>query len=290
MNNQTWKPRPDILHLQKQKTRREAVLLGASCLMGTSGLAALSTLIGWEIPAISTATAGAEPDPNSEGMIANLEPRELSIVNQEIVQAYRDRYAIFGDTSQIDVMLMDDVNKQEIELPRVMMQGALKRIDPFTARGDLLESYGQYKTFVTVYLDREDSGAVVALELYNPYRYLSETRYRPEREALQAKLHEPEELFAAAITTWGLFPDAFLERYNGLPMVPTGNDRESVTGDEPLRQASWEKQLALLAAEHTLLFASALVKSHTDEGEGVVNTRLTQVAPRLGIVKYQMDL
>ena len=46
-------------------------------------------------------------------------------------------------------------------------------------------------------------------------------------------------------------------------------------------QASWEKQLALMAAENTLLLASALVRSHHDEGEGAVNTRLAQVAPRL---------
>jgi hypothetical protein len=288
MNEQTWKRAPDILH--KQKTRREAVLLGASGLMGTSGLAALSAVIGWKIPAIPTATAGAEPDPNSERMIANLEPQALSSVNQEIVQSYRDRYAIFGDTSQIDVVLMDDVNKQEIELPRAMLQGALKSIDPFTARGDVIESYGHYKNFVAAYLDEEDAGAVIALDLYNPYNYLSETLYRREREALRDKLHAPEELFLAAFTVWRLFPDAFIERYNGLPMAVTGNDQESVTGDEPLLQASWEKKLAFLAAENTLLFASALVRSHKDEGEGLVNTRLTQVAPRLGIVKYQMDL
>ena len=73
-------------------------------------------------------------------------------------------------------------------------------------------------------------------------------------------------------------------------MVPTGNDRENLTSDEPMLKASWEMQLALLAAQNTLLLASALVSIHKDEGEGAINTRLAQVAPRLGIVKYQMDL
>ena len=59
-------------------------------------------------------------------MTADRRRQALSTVHQAIVQSYRDRYAIFGDTSQIDVVLMDDVNKQEIELPRAMMQGALK--------------------------------------------------------------------------------------------------------------------------------------------------------------------
>ena len=65
------------------------------------------------------------------------------------------------------------------------------------------------------------------------------------------ELHAPEEFFPAAFTVWRLFPDAFIERYDGLPMAVTGNDRESVTGDEPLLQASWEKKLALLGGrEH----------------------------------------
>jgi hypothetical protein len=288
MNSLTWQPPPDTL--QQQKTRRDAVLLGASAIMGTAGMAALAAVIGWEVPAFPTSAASAHRGSDAEAVIAGPEPRALSTVNQAIVQSYRDRYAIFGDTSQVAVVLMDDVNKQEVELPRLMMQGAFKAIDPRTARGDLLEAYGHYKTFVADFLDRDDPGATSALELYNPYSYLPSLRYQADRDRRRDQLHEPEELFAAAFTVWRLSPDAFIDRYQAMPMVPAGNEREATTGNGPTLQPSWEKQLALMAAENILLFASALVKTQPEMGEGVVNTRLAQVAPRLGIVKFQMDL
>ena len=170
-----------------------------------------------------------------------------------------------------------------------MLQGALKSIDPFTARGDVIDTTASTR-LCGVYLDEEDAGAVIALDLYNPYNYLSETLYRREREALRHELHAPEELFSAAFTVWRLFPDAFIQRYNGLPMAVTGNDRESVPVMSRCCRPPGRRNSHFLAAENTLLFASALVKSHDDEGEGMINTRLTQVAPRLGIVKYQMEL
>ena len=276
--------------LQKQKTRREAVLLGVSGLMGATGIAALATVIGWEVPALPTSAASADRLTWTEPTSAILESQALSTVQQAILQSYRDRYTIFGDTSRVEVSLMDDPNKQEIELPRVMIRGALKGIVPLTARGDLLEAYGHYKTFVAGFLGQQDAGAGDALALYNPYNYLSLPLYRSDRDALQERLHEPEELFAAAFTVWRLFPDTFLERYNALPMIPTSNERETMTGNGPTLQASWEKQLVLMTAENILRFASALVKSHADEGEGIVSNRLAQVAPRLGIVKFQMEL
>ena len=205
------------------------------------------------------------------------------------MQAYRDRYAIFGDTSNVAVTLMDDANKREIELPRLMMLSALQHIDPFTARGDVLEAYGHFKTFVTGYLARGDLNAPAALEIYNPYSYLSQPLYERERNALQDRLYQPEELFAAALTTWGLFPDAFVDRYSRLPMVPTISERETM-GNAPTLEDSWQKQLARMTAQNTLSFAAALVRTDRGEGEGAINTRLAQVAPRLGIVKFKLDL
>lgn len=263
------------------------MLLGVSGIMGAAGLAAMAAVIGWQVPAfpVSAAKANRASRPTNARTAG-----ALSTVNQEIVQAYRDRYAIFGDTSNVAVTLMDDANKQEIELPRLMMLHALQHIDPFTARGDELEAYGRFKTFVRGYLPRDDPNAPGALELYNPYNFLSRTLYVRERASFQDRLFEPEELFAAAITTWGLFPDAFVERYNALPMVPSLSERESVGGNEQSLQDSWQKQLARMAAQNTLYFAAALVKTDPGEGEGAVSTRLAQVAPRLGIVKFQMEL
>jgi hypothetical protein len=276
--------------LQERQTRREAVLLGASGIMGASGLAAMAAVIGWQVPALPISEAKASRGPRAGNGQAGTAPRSLSTVNQQIVQSYRDRYAIFGDTSQVDVAVMDDANKQEIALPRLMMLCALQHIDPITARGDVLEAYGHFKTFVRGYLARGDLNAPAALEIYNPYGYLSETLYLRERASLQDRLFEPEELFAAAITTWGLFPDAFVERYDALPVVPSGSERESMGGGEQSLQDSWQKQLARLTAQNTLSFAAALVKTDVGEGEGAINTRLAQVAPRLGIVKFQLDL
>ncbi len=288
MNTQTWQPTPNIL--QKQQTRREAVLLGVSGLMGATGIAALAAVIGWELPAFPTSAASAERDFDAGRKSAVPEPQALSTVHQATLQSYRERYAIFGDTSQVETTLTDDPNKQEIELPRVMMLGALKAITPLTARGDLLEAYGHYKTFVTGFLAQKDPGAGDALALYNPYTYLSLPLYRSDRDAQQERLHEPEELFAAAFTVWRLFPDAFLERYNALPVIPASSEREAMTGTGSMLQPSWEKQLVLMAAENILRLASALVKSRSDEGEGIVSNRLAQVAPRLGIVKFEMEL
>ena len=107
---------------------------------------------------------------------------------------------------------------------------------------------------------------------------------------MQDRLYEPEELFAAALITWGLFPDAFVERYHGLPMVPGMSEGASVGCSEQSLQDSWEKQLTHMTAQNTVNVAAALVRTDAGEGEGAINTRLTQVAPRLGIVKFQLDL
>jgi len=275
--------------LQQRQTRREAVFVGASGIMGASGLAAMAAVIGWQVPALPIPTAKARQTSRVGSKQTAAAPQALSTVNQELVQSYRDRYAIFGDTSKVEVTLMDDANKQEIELPRLMMLSALQHIDPFTARGDVLEAYGHFKTFVGSYLARGDLNAPAALEIYNPYSYLSQPLYERERNTLQDRLHEPEELFAAALTTWGLFPDAFVDRYNRLPMVPTISERETM-GNAPALQDSWQKQLARMTAQNTLTFAAALVRTDRSEGEGATNTRLAQVAPRLGIVKFQLDL
>lgn len=246
MHRQASHPIPE--NLRTYETRRELLLLCASTLMGTTGIAAMLTVIGWRVPAFPASHAPVQSFSQRESMGTRAERQALSTVNQETVQSYRDRYAIFGDTAHVDIELMDDVNTQQIELPRLMMLNALARIDPLTAHGDVLESYGRYKSFVGSTLEPGQRGADIALELYNPYGYHSETRYWRERQTEQRKLHQPEELFAAAIITWGLFPDAFLERYNSLPMAPTVHDRESMSGDAPLLQASWEKQLVQMTA------------------------------------------
>ena len=156
-----------------------------------------------------------------------MQPRALSTVHQETVQTYRDRYAIFGDTSGIDLELMEDVNTQEIELPRAMLMGALRSIDPITARGDVLEAYGHYKTFVaSIWIGR------TLRRWHRAWSSTTRTATSPRRAIVgngkpgRTNSTNRRSSLPRRSLPGGCSLMRFVERYDGLPMVPTGNDRE----------------------------------------------------------------
>lgn len=269
-----------VAHLETRHTRREAVLLGVSALLGTAGIATIHAGLESPTPPI--------PDdiPQSSPPVATPELHALSTVNDEKLDEYKARYRVFGDTDVETVLIADPV-LQEIELPRLMIKTALERKDWAHARGEELTTYGAWISFVSAQLPERDTKADIALDLFNPYRYLPGNRHLEEAKARGTLLREPQELFAAAITTFALYPDAFIERWNELPDQEAYHEHSS---DQQIISPSWEKSLTRMTADTAINLALSLVADRPGEGEGLRQQKLASVAPRIPIIKFQLEL
>lgn len=224
-----------------------------------------------------------------EDLPATPESQPLSTVKDEILGEYRQRYSVLGDLSDIELDLPDDPEEQAVAVPRQLVKGALAAVDWYQVSGALERTHADFKTFTDVYLARSATKSELALSLYNPYTYLPSWRYHEDADALQEQLHDPNELFANVVTTWATYPDGLIDRWDQLPDETNTSDMAIAHAGDATRP-SWEKQLVQMTTEHALALAYGLVRKEPGEGQGIVATRLAQIAPRLGMIKVSMDL
>jgi hypothetical protein len=285
-------------------TRREALLLAASAAFGAAGLAGSTRVFSADVPSLPpTPTPSPEPVPTATPTPA------LNGPERELIETYARRFLTLGPTPEVTVSDRADVavvhrdrivfpaslfvnaeevkTRQEVELPLAFGQAVLRSLDPGGSPGRVLSAFGRFRTFAELTIGPGEEATDAALDCYNPYAYLSPGRYATERQALAARLKEPEVLFAATVTTWMVFPDALLARYDGMPMEPEQYpERGSVAQLAP----SIEKVTTHRIMAEVYALAAELVQGGATMGEGTIDARLAQLAPRLPIVKFGMVL
>ena len=257
-------------------TRRHTLLLGASVVFGAAGLAGTGRVL-------RSAPALLGPNPSPPATVSTPEASWLpSRFEDELVESYRRRFAVLGELPDLPVDVPADPNAAEIELPYAFARAAFEAISPRTHQGRHLSVQGAFLTF-----HEGLAGSSAALAAYNPYRYLNDALYRPAAERFAERLAEPTGLFAATVTTWVVFPDALIDRYDAFPMVKSGDpDLPSVSVLVP----SPEKEQVGEITRHTYHLASELANAEGTAGEGTVSERLAVIAPRLGLVRFAMGL
>ena len=270
--------RGQLVPTEQEYNRRQILLKGFTAGAGLLGTAGVIAAIRQPMPVYEVH--------NHATPLATVESLPISTVEDEVVEKYRQQYAVFGDTSQVDVELIDDEVAQEIEYPRIMITSAIRNTNWLEQDGFKWKAYGDYKGFVENYFADHKPGASIARDLFNPYSYTPSARFDAVQEERASDMINPDELFAATMTTWGLYPEAFLDRYNDLPMVDNFND---LNPDQPDKQPSWEKYLVAEHSKHALALAIALVKEKSLEGEGAVKRKLASVAPRLWDVAFMFE-
>lgn len=263
---------------QEEYNRRQVILGGFSAGAALLGSAGVLAAIREPIPRYETQ---GTPDVVS----ATPEPLPISTVEDEIVEDYRERYAIFGDTSQVDAVFINDPLELEIEMPRVFIKAAIEDTDWLKQDGFKWTAYGDYRNFIEVNYG-DNASANIARELFNPYSYAPSPRFNAVREDRAKDMTDPDEMFAATITTWALYPEAFLDRFSQMPMVENYND---MNPEQPDTQPSYEKHLAIENSKRVLNLATALVKERRLEGDGMVNRKLASIAPRLWDIAFMFE-
>ena len=272
----------EIIHIKPEirYTRREAIALGAAGAFTALGAAGVFSVIKDPLPIYAEYPATPEP--------TVIPGDALSTVKDEQINSYRNKYSIFGNTEGIAINLPEDKNIVDIVVPQVLLEGILQNYDWADAKGYKLFSYGNYKKFVEGYLAIDDAKSDIALGLYNPYSYLPGQWYKEKAVEVTQEMRDPHMLFANTVITWGLFPDALIERWDGLPEEFDSPDHQTQAQGEIV--PSWEKSLTRQITQETFNFAASLIRQSPTEGEGAVSTRLSSVAPRLSHIKVAMDV
>ena len=248
-------------------------------MFGAAGLAGTGRVI-------RSAPAPLNPAPSTQAIVSTPAATPVpSRFEDELVESYRQRFAVLGALPDLRIDVPPDPNAAEVELPYAFARAAFEAISPRTHQGRHLSAQGAFLTFHEGLAS--PSAASAALDAYNPYRYLNDALYRPAAERFAERLAEPAGLFAAAVTTWVVFPDALIDRYDAFPMVGSGDpDFPSV----PVPVPSPEKEQAGQITLHTYRLASELANAEGTAGEGTVSERLAVIAPRLGLVRFAMGL
>ena len=264
------------LNPAKQYTRRQTLLLGASVVFGAAGLAGTGRVI-------RSAPAPLNPAPSTQAIVSTPAATPVpSRFEAELVESYRQRFAVLGALPVLRIDVPPDPNAAEVELPYAFARAAFEAVSPRTHQGRHLSALGGFLTF-----HEGLAGSSAALDAYNPYRYLNDALYRPAAERFAERLAEPAGLFAATVTTWVVFPDALIDRYDAFPMVESGDPNfPSVRVLVP----SPEKEQAGEITRHTYRLASELANAEGTAGEGTVTERLSAIAPRLGLLRFAMGM
>ena len=168
-------------------------------------------------------------------------------------------------------------------------KAAIDSVKTESRNGTLLRALADYYLFTDLYFgDQDDETTRLAKESYNPYTYLRSGQYQSEHDRLSQAVSDSHSLFAAVITTWALYPDALMSRFDQLPMT---EDRPEHVGPSmaPVVIPSREKQTVkdITAGVYSLV---TRMLNPDGEGQGLVGERLKIIAPRFYQIKVGMGL
>ncbi|MEA2598146.1 MAG: hypothetical protein QOF01_4615 [Thermomicrobiales bacterium] len=307
----------------RRYSRRDAILLGASGVLGLVGVAmARSVFVEFAAPTIVAALPLSAPTATPTAI--DVTPRQLGtrILTEvpmtgevrDAIAAEATRFAPFGAGTVVTVraswrapdggygaasegridlaedLFADDPwspARRDVELPAIFARSAFVNLTPRNDNGTQLSALGDYLT--TISWLRSGDGRDEALVVLNPYSYLGPGgRGEAERARARAAMDEPDGLFALATTTFLRFPEELVTVVEAMaseetPLMPA-YQAQSVVVDSP------PKSLAkhYLGAVADLL--TALVPNPDHRGEGYVKTQLDRLIPRFSMTRFDLGL